>query len=105
MDSDDASLPEDPEIYDYPPQPCFLEVTAVHSPYAVTVVLSASREAGGPAFFRDEVKNLAWRLDEFDSKTLILTKDGVDDSFTFKDRKRSAAWVAVLDRWFTWEPL
>ena len=35
----------------------------------------------------------------------VPLKDGIDDSFTFKDRKRAATWVSTLDRWFTWEPL
>ena len=33
-------------------------------------------------------------LDPFDSKTLILTRNGVDDSFTFKERKRAGGGSA-----------
>ena len=55
---------------------------------------------------------LQWRLDKFDSKTLVLTRpfggvdDGpVDDSFTFKERGRASAWCKALDKWYLWEPL
>ena len=54
---------------------------------------------------REEVRHLAWRLDPFDSKTLILTRNGVDDSFTFKERKRAGEWIRALEAWAVWSPL
>ena len=84
----------------------------VHSPYAVSLALVISRERDAQPFFREDVNRLSWKVDKFDSKTLILTRpfggleDGpVDDSFTFKERGRAAAWCRALDQWYLWEPL
>ena len=82
-----------------------LEITAVHSPYVVEMNVVARGGKRNSVFLREEVRHLAWRLDPFDSKTLILTRDGVDDSFTFKERKRAGEWIRALEAWAAWSPL
>ena len=82
-----------------------LEITAVHSPYVVEMNIVARGGKRNTVFLREEVRHLAWRLDPFDSKTLILTRDGVDDSFTFKERKRAGEWIRALEAWAAWSPL
>ena len=84
----DPELEPGAEIYEYPAQPCNLEITAKHSPYVVEMNVVAPGGKRNSVFLREEVRHLG-RLDPFDSKTLILTRNGVDDSFTFKERKRA----------------
>ena len=75
-------------------QPCNLEITTRHSPYVVemnVVARGGKRNSDVPT---RRVRHLAWRLDPSDSKTLILTRNGVDDSFTFKERKRAGSGSA-----------
>ena len=82
-----------------------LEITAFHSPYVVEMNVVARGGKRDSVFLREEVRHLAWRLDPFDSKTLILTRNGVDDSFTFKERKRAGEWIRALEAWAAWSPL
>ena len=82
-----------------------LEITAVHSPYVVEMNVVARGGKRNSVFLREEVRHLSWRLDPFDSKTLILTQNGVDDSFTFKERKRAGEWIRALEAWAAWSPL
>ena len=101
----DPELDADAEIYDYPPQPCNLGMTAVHGPYVVEVHVVARGGRRDQVFFREEVRHLQWSVDKLDSKTLILTRNGVDDSFTFKERKRVGEWCRALEAWAAWSPL
>ena len=101
----DPELEPGAEIYEYPAQPCNLEITTRHSPYVVEMNVVARGGKRNSVFLREEVRHLAWRLDPFDSKTLILTRNGVDDSFTFKERKRAGEWIRALEAWAAWSPL
>ena len=114
VSDEDPPLPADPAIWDYPNQPCALEMAVVHGPYAVAATLAIRRDAPGSApFFDENVRDLKWRVDPFDSLTLVLSRKTsgvnggapVDDFFTFEDRGRAADWCFVLDQWFVWEPL
>ena len=118
---DDDDVPPDTDECNYPPQPCFMELTAHHEPYVVDVVISVRRDRPAPKgedngpddaaapFFQTNMRNLKWKLDPFDGRTVILTRVAQDppvtDHFTFKDRARAADWVFALDLWYVWEPL
>ena len=116
----DEDIPPDTDECNYPAQPVVMEMVAHHEPYVVDVVVAVKRDAGFPGapddaseFFRSNIRQLKWRVDPFDSRTLILTRHArshgdpppVDDAFTFKERGRAADWCFVLDQWYVWEPL
>lgn len=112
VSDEDPPLPADPEIWDYPNQPCALKMTVVHAPYVVEVTVSVRRDVdGSEPFFLETVRSFKWRVDPYDSLTLILTRGAkgggtpVEDFFTFEDRGRAAHWCFVLDQWYVWEPL